>query len=98
MFDISTYLKALNRPSLLVKTAKLALTNFNRDVILERIFGYELADKPEDVIQDLIEHEREMNTQRKTGDVTYNIARHVSVLTALMHEADAYIHGESAFT
>ncbi len=98
MPDISTHLKTLNRPALLVRTAKLAITNFIREVILFKIFGFELSDEPDDVISDLIDREDEINTQRKTGDVTYNIARHISVLTALMHEAEAYLHRSEAPT
>lgn len=91
MFDVTTHLKSLNRPGLLVRTAKLAMGQFNREVFLDRIFGLDSSDDPKDVIRDLIEREEEFNVQRKTGDVTYNIARHISVLTALMHEAEAFL-------
>ena len=92
MLEITTQLQSLNRPSLLVRTAKIAINHFNRELILFRIFGYEVSVEPTEVIQDLIEREEEINTQRKTGDVTYNIARHISVLTALMNEAEVLLH------
>ena len=98
MFDTAAYLKSLRRPGLLVRTAKLAMSQFNREAILFKIFGFELSDDPNDVIKDLIEREDEINVQRKTGDVTYNIARHISILTALMHEADTYLHRSDAPT
>ena len=98
MLDITTQLKSLNRPGLLVRTAKLAMSGFNREAILLRIFGFEVSEEPKEVIQDLLEREEEINTQRKTGDVTYNIARHISVLTALMNEAEAFLHSTDAPT
>lgn len=82
-------LASLKRPSLLVRTAKLALEKFKRETTLERIFGYDISDDPKEVLQTLIETESAINDQRKTGDATYSIARHISVLTALMYEAQS---------
>ena len=82
-------LTSLKRPSLLVRTAKLALEKFKRETTLERIFGYDISDDPKEVLQTLIEAESAINDQRKTGDATYSIALHISVLTALMYEAQS---------
>jgi len=44
------------------------------------------ADDP-DVFTQLFQHENDLNAQRKSGDTTYSVARHVLVLTALIGEA-----------
>ena len=90
MTAITQQLESMNRPSLLVRTARIALSNFNRETVLFKIFGFELSEEPKEVLVDLIEHENELNTQRKTGDATYSIAHHISVLTAIMHEAGQF--------
>jgi len=87
MTSLSSSVTSLKRPNLLVRTAKLALEKFKRETTLERIFGYDISDDPAEVLLTLYEAEDAINEQRKTGDATYNIARHVSVLAALMNEA-----------
>lgn len=89
MRSIAQSLSSLKRPKLLVSTAKIALQKFKRETTLERIFGYDISDDPATVLETLYETESAINFQRKTGDATYSIARHISVLTALMHEAKA---------
>lgn len=90
MRDLKISLKSLNRPEILVRAARMALTGFHRDAALTRIFGYAPTIQSKGLIEDLLEREELINTQRKTGDVTYNIARHITVLTALINEANAY--------
>ena len=83
---LSDVLTKMKRPGLLVRTARLAAQNFHRETVLKRLFG-ELG--PFEEIDDaLLEIEASLNTQRKTGDASYSIARHVSVPAALMYEAE----------
>ncbi|MDG1737864.1 MAG: DUF6477 family protein [Paracoccaceae bacterium] len=98
MTDLSSAITSLRRPSLLVHTAKLALERFKRETTLDRIFGFEVSEDPKDVLMDLYEAEIDINEQRKTGDATYSIARHISVLTALMHEAQSLAQSEQLST
>ena len=98
MQELSNVLTSLNRPKLLVRTARLAMEQFKRETTLLRIFGYEYADDPTDVLKNLVEYEEEIDFQRKTGDATYSIARHVSVLAALMSEAKTYLQPSKTLT
>lgn len=98
MREISNSLLHLKRPNILVRAARVALNNFQRDATLTRIFGYVPAGPSQDLISDLIEREGQINTQRKSGDVTYNIARHITVLTALISEANSYLSDQRSVT
>ncbi len=98
MIEISSAITSLRRPSLLVRTAKLALERFKRETTLDRILGFEVSEDPKEVLEDLYEVEKNINEQRKTGDATYSIARHISVLTALMYEAHSLSQSELATT
>ena len=79
-------LAEMKRPGLLVRTARLALQNFHRETVHRKLFG-EIA-TCENTGLVLLEIEDALNTQRKTGDASYSIARHISALAALMYEAE----------
>lgn len=75
----------LKRPKLLVRAARLAAYNIQRTPVLRSIFQEE--DIPKTILSDLTDIKADLNAKRKTGDADYSIARHVTVLAALMHEA-----------
>lgn len=79
------HLANLKRPALLVRAARLAAENLHRKPMLRKVFGED--DVPPNALPELSAIESELNTRRKTGDAGYSIARHVTVLAALMHEA-----------
>jgi len=80
-------LSALTRPKLLLHAARLALQNYHRKPAILRIFGGTISADDPDVFTQLFQHENDLNAQRKSGDTTYSVARHVLVLTALIGEA-----------
>ena len=88
MTEITATLSNMKRPGLLIRAARIALENFRRDTMLGRILGEESDLTPSNCLGLLMELENGMNEQRKTGDAAYSIARHISVLTALLHEVN----------
>jgi len=86
MTTLTNILTEIKRPGLLVRASRLALQNFHRETVHRRLFG-EIGPFSE-INQSLLEIEDALNTQRKTGDASYSIARHISVLAALMYEAN----------
>ena len=80
-------LSNLRRPSLLLKAARLGLSNYCRDRDLTRLTGEPNIGGNGDLFAQLFEEEDYMEIKRKTGDAGYSIARHIAVLIALLSEA-----------
>lgn len=87
MTDPLTLLEALNRPGLLVQAARLALADYNRGRHLRRLFGEALLPGPAEAALRLMAAEADLEQARVGRDAAYSPTRHVTVLTALMHEA-----------
>ena len=87
MTNIKTRLDALRRPRLLVRAARLGVADFNRDRDLARLVGGMRAPTPERAVQQLMEHETQIEETRRAGDAAYSVSRHVEILIALMAEA-----------
>lgn len=85
MPSINAQIFDLKRPKLLVRAARLAAKHHDRKPVLRHLLGEDHSlGNP---LEDLSQIEGELNVKRKTGDADYSIARHVTVLAALMHEA-----------
>jgi len=84
----SLSLDTLTRPRLLVRAARLQAGSAP-DSLMTQIFGSQLPDGRENRINTLLVREDHANTQRKTGDAAYSIARHIQLLAGLMIEAKA---------
>ncbi|WP_281982121.1 DUF6477 family protein [Thalassorhabdomicrobium marinisediminis] len=86
MEDILTRVSRLNRPKLLVRTARHGLDDYNRVVHLRRLLKVMTPPGPREAVVRLMELEEQAETQRQTGRGEYSVARHVDLITALMCE------------
>ncbi|WP_278921752.1 DUF6477 family protein [Pseudophaeobacter profundi] len=87
MQDVLSRLKALHRPRLLIRTARIGAANYSRDRDLRRILGGDRSPRPTAAILRIMELEQEMNQHRLRGEAAYAITRHIDLLTALIAEA-----------
>lgn len=74
----------LRRPKILIRAARAGVSDYRRDRDLKRLVR---DDGGRDPIQPLLAEERRLETTRTAGGATYNIQRHVAVLTAILAEA-----------
>ena len=86
MTDIFKTVKSLNRPSLLIRAARIGLLNYNRNRDLKKIVRDENVPAYGKALPKLISVENQMEGKRLEGDNAYSIANHVLVLIALMAE------------
>ena len=87
MEDVLTQLSRLNRPKLLVRTARHGVEDYNRVVHLRRLLKTEATPSPGKAIIKLMEQEAMVDAQRIANRAEYSVARHVELLVALMCEA-----------
>lgn len=86
----TTILDTLIRPRLLIVSARYALRDYNRANRLARLLGLPMArslPSPQAALSQLLERERSLEHARRTHDASWSAAEHVSVMTALLHEA-----------
>ncbi|SLN15669.1 DUF6477 family protein [Pseudooctadecabacter jejudonensis] len=87
MQDVLTLISSLKRPTLLVRTARHGIADYNRVVHLRRALKAETLPGPGQAIIKLMEIEAVVDQQRKTKRAEYSVAHHVEILVALMCEA-----------
>jgi len=87
MEDILSIVSRLKRPTLLVRTARHGIEEYNRIVHLRRLLKTERPPSPGRAILQLLEIEAVVNEQRLDQRAEYSVARHVDLLIALMSEA-----------
>ncbi|WP_127112200.1 DUF6477 family protein [Shimia sediminis] len=87
MKDLLSLLKDLRRPRLLIQAARLGVDDYRRDIHLRTHLGYGNLPKHGSALIQLVEKESVMNSERKDGDTSYSVARHVDLLIAIMGEA-----------
>lgn len=87
MIDPLSAVKELQRPTLLVTAARFGLPNYKREKAIRRILGTAVIPGRKQCVLRLMEMELELETARRAKDPAYVPARHVKILTALMHEA-----------
>ncbi|SHJ24704.1 hypothetical protein SAMN05444000_106124 [Shimia gijangensis] len=87
MKDILSLLKDLRRPRLLIRAARHGVDEYQREQHLKRHLGYGRLPKNGAALMQLVEKERAMNDQRRSGDAGYSIVHHVDILIAIMGEA-----------
>ena len=90
MLDLKTQITQLKRPNLLVNAARIALKDYRRSRHLTRILGGTVPSKASAVLIQLFDLEAFQNSQRKTRDAAYSVARHIEVLVALIAESQQY--------
>lgn len=87
MEDVLTQISRLKRPTLLVRTARHGIEDYNRVVHLRRILKSETLPGPAKAILKLMELEAISDRQRLEKRAEYSVAQHVEILVALMCEA-----------
>ncbi len=87
MEDILTRVSRINRPKLLVRTARHGIEHYNRVLHLRRLLKTETPPSPGRALTRLLELEALANEQRLAKRAEYSVARHVELLVALMCEA-----------
>ncbi len=90
MHHLTTRLNALQRPKLLVQAALSGLASYRREAHLGRalgVLGHTRLVLPPAALENPLEREAGLNTQRIEQDTGYCYARHVEVLIAIMGEA-----------
>ena len=88
MTDFTALLSDLRRPKILIRAARAGLCDYRRERDLRGILRDARGGVPRDPLRPLILEERRLEESR-TGGGTYDIQRHVAVLTALLAEARA---------
>ncbi|PRY95180.1 hypothetical protein BCF33_0794 [Hasllibacter halocynthiae] len=89
MIDLHTRLQMLERPALLVRTARHGLERYRRPRDLRRALRQrgEPLPGPAAAVMALLEREKGLERARVAGDPRYTHARHIEVLIALMGES-----------
>ena len=87
MTDLLTMLKCLHRPRILIRAARFGMPDYSRKRDLRRLLKSSVPPSPAHAVTKLMNEESLQEDKRKSGDATYSIARHVSILIALMAEA-----------
>ena len=87
MSDTESPLAGLHRPRLLIRAARFGMAEYRRTPSLRRMFAAAGAHAPRQIVALLLRREDEADRLRRAGDATYNVARHVELLIALMAEA-----------
>ncbi|MEM1236616.1 MAG: DUF6477 family protein [Pseudomonadota bacterium] len=87
MKDIYTLLSELRRPRLLISAARHGVMEYDRQGMLKKLLGQEALPCSAEAALRLMEIEAGHNEARINSDATYQTARHVDVLIALMAEA-----------
>lgn len=87
MMDLLATLDTLRRPRLLIQAARIGASDYRRTAHLPRHLGHRRLPEPGAALAQLMDMERTLNRQRKSGDGTYMATDHVDVLIAMMGEA-----------
>ena len=87
MNDCLAMLKAMNRPRLLVRAARIGVQDYRRERDLARVLKFERIPGPRSAVMQLLQQEAELEEERANGTSTYSVRRHVQVMIAIMGEA-----------
>ncbi len=85
--DVLETLHSLRRPRLLIRAARAGVEDYRRDRDLRRLVQVAGLPCPVRALELLLAEEARLNHARKTGDACYSVARHVSVMIAVLGEA-----------
>ncbi len=84
MTDFRTTVQELQRPRMLIRAARMGLSDYRRERDLRRLGHISL--QPEQSLQHLLDQEGRAEQSRRAGDVGYSLAQHIDLLIALMGE------------
>lgn len=85
MTDFRALLADLRRPQLLIRAARLGVSEYCRERDLKRLLNAQPS--PDRAVSRLLSEEEALEETRKRGDACYSVARHIEVLIALIAEA-----------
>lgn len=87
MTEFAATLTDLRRPKILIRAARAGVSDYRRERDLKRLVQDAKGVAPRDAMAPLLAEEHRLEATRTTGGATYNIQRHVAVLTAILAEA-----------
>lgn len=87
MTDPLSHFATLRRPRLMLRAARLGITDYRRERDLRRLLGPDAPQTPDRALDALLDVEARAEAVRLAGDAGYSIARHVELLIAMMAEA-----------
>ena len=84
MHHSQAQLNTLQRPKLLIRAARAAIGEFRWGRDLRMAKGGNDSINPRQLFETLMEEEQRLNEERVECDATYNVRKHIRILTALM--------------
>lgn len=87
MQDLLNSLDAMKRPRLLIRAARIGMSDYRRETHLRRHLSDAPLPRPREALAQLMEIESELDARRKERAAGYSPARHVDVMIAIMGEA-----------
>ena len=87
MIDSLSLFSNLRRPPLLIRAARIGVTDYNRNKDLRRFVKSPTLPGPREAIIRLMEEEAELNDARRERNGHYNVMRHVDIMIVLLGEA-----------
>jgi hypothetical protein len=87
MTEVAASLSDLRRPKILIRAARAGVSDYRRDRDLKRLVRDARGAAPADAMTPLLAEEHRLEATRTGGGATYNLQRHVAVLTAILAEA-----------
>lgn len=87
MLDVLGMVAALERPKMLVQTARFGFDDYRRDFHLPRILNVATPPRCGEALIKLLELEADVNDMRKASHAEYSLTGHIDILIAIMGEA-----------
>lgn len=91
MQDLLTQAMRLKRPDLLVRAARFGLDDYVRDRDLRRCLQTEMLPSPGRALMELLQIEKQINSDRCDRLGNYQARTHIAVLTAIMAETQTFL-------
>ena len=86
MTDFQTILNDLRRPGLLIRAARIGLSDYRRERDLRRLIGEAAPADPARTLPRLLAEEARLEAERTHGQAGYSLCRHIEILIALLGE------------
>lgn len=87
MTDLTELLTSVRRPKILIRAARAGVSDYRRDRDLKRLLRDAKPAAAQQAIGPLLVEEGRLEATRTASDRSYNVQRHVAVLTAIIAEA-----------
>ena len=87
MSDVAAMLNTLRRPKILIRAARAGVIDYRRERDLKKLIRQQGGTCARKTIDTLLAEEHRLETTRTSGDGSYNLHRHITLLTAIIAEA-----------